>query len=26
MKVVVVEEAAFNTWLASQKTMAQLLN
>lgn len=26
MKIVVVEEAAFNTWLASQKTMAQLLN
>lgn len=26
MKIVVVEEAEFNTWLASQKTMAQLLN
>ncbi len=26
MKIVVVEEAEFNTWLASQKTMAQVLN
>ncbi|NQW35936.1 MAG: cytochrome c oxidase subunit II [Flavobacteriales bacterium] len=26
MKIIVVEEAAFNTWLASQKTLAQVLN